>query len=78
MREIVKSNLSVESKEGNPLGVLKQNWYFGSSVGALILSACFPVVEKQLLVLSIITGAKWIVSGKSEKINIFIKSKGGI
>ena len=72
MREIVKRNLRVESEEVKLSDVLKQLRYFWLSMAALLLSAFFPVVEKQLVVLSIITGVKWIVGGSSRKMKILI------
>lgn len=72
MRELVKRNLRVDPKEVNLSDTLKQVRYFCLSMVAILLSAYFPVVEKQLLVLSIIAGAKWIASGSSGKINILI------
>jgi len=73
MRELVKSNLLIRSKEVNLSGVLKQALYFCLSMVALILSGVFPMAEKQLIVLSLITGAKWIIAGGINKINILIK-----
>lgn len=52
---------------------LKDALYFGSSIAALILSACIPSAEKQLIAFSLIAGCKWIVSGRTERINILIK-----
>ena len=72
MRELVKRNLSVESREVNLSDVLKQLRYFWVSMAALLLSAFFPVVEKQLVILSIITGVRWIVGGSSREIKILI------
>ena len=73
MRERVQRNIRVEPNEVNLWNTLKQARYFYISMIALILSACVPVVEKQLLVLSLITGAKWIADGVDKKINILIK-----
>lgn len=73
MRELVERNLSVESKEVNLSDVLTQGRYLWLSMAALLLSAYFPVVEKQFLVIALITGAKWIVDGSSRKISVFIK-----
>lgn len=41
---------------------LRHDLYFYLSVLALFLSAYFPILEKQFIVLSIITGAKWAVA----------------
>ncbi|NQU74017.1 MAG: hypothetical protein HQ547_04855 [Candidatus Omnitrophica bacterium] len=72
MREVVKRNLRVEPKGVNLSDALKQLRYFWLSMAALLLSACFPAAELQLIVLSVIAGAKWIASGSSRKINIRI------
>ena len=72
MREVVKRNLRVDPKGAKLSDALKQAGYFCLSMVALLLSACFPAAELQLLVLGVIVGAKWIASGSSRKINIFI------
>lgn len=73
MRERVQRNLSVEPKESNLKNTLKQSRYLCASVIALILSACLPGLEKQLLVISMIAGIKWVADGIDKRINIFIK-----
>jgi hypothetical protein len=73
VRERVQRNLSVEPKESNLKNTLKQSRYLGASVIALILSACLPGLEKQLLVISMIAGIKWVADGIDKRINIFIK-----
>ena len=72
MREVVKRSLRVKPKRVNLSDVLKQLRYFWLSMVALLLSAWFPAAELQLIVLSVIAGAKWIASGYSGKINILI------
>ena len=75
MREVVKGNLRVDPKGVNLSDALKQARYFWLFIVGLLLSACFPVVEKQLLILSIIAGAKWIADGVSTRINILIAER---
>jgi len=58
MRDLVRRNLEVESKNVSVLDVFKQLRYFCLSMIGILLSMCFPAVELQFLVLSIITGAK--------------------
>jgi hypothetical protein len=43
---------------------------------ALLLSALFPIAEKQLLALALILGGRWIAGGCSRKISIHIDEKG--
>jgi len=50
--------------------------YFALSMLSLALSMCFPVVEKQLLVLSVITGAKWITDSVRGATKIIIIERG--
>ncbi|MDD3906218.1 MAG: hypothetical protein PHS46_06805 [Candidatus Omnitrophica bacterium] len=52
-----------------------QNLYLCLWVSAIALSACFPAIEVQLLVSSVIVGAKWIAEGKTQKINIILGGK---
>lgn len=73
MRKFAERNLGTESKGVNLSYTLRKAIYLYLSMTALILSACFPMVEKQLIVLSLITGAKWIMADRADKINILIK-----
>lgn len=72
MRKLVEKNLSSEPKEIRLVKMFKCLRYFWLSMIAILLSACFPAAELQLLVLGVIAGAKWIASGSSGKINIFV------
>lgn len=54
----------------------KSGIYLCLSLIALFLSSCFKKTEIQLIAFSVITGAKWIVSGRNSKINIFIGKEG--
>jgi len=76
VREFAERDLGFESKGTNLSHILKQARYLFLSMAALVLSACFPVVEKQLIVLSLITGAKWIMADVANQINIFIGQRG--
>ena len=73
MREVIKRNVSFKSGTSNLWNGLKQTSYFCMSMVALLASACFPVVDKQFIALSLILGARWIVAGRTNKINIVIK-----
>jgi len=73
VREVVKRNVSVRTGGSNLWNRWKQARYFFLSMTALILSAYFPMAEKQLIVLSVIAGAKWIMADGINKINILIK-----
>lgn len=48
--------------------------YFGLSMASILLSLLLPIAEHQLLVLALITGAKWITDTK--KNNILIIERG--
>ena len=73
MREFAERNLNVESRGVKLSCARKQALYLGVSMTALLLSVCFPIMDKQFIVLSLILGAKWIVVGRTDKINIIIK-----
>ena len=70
--ESVKNGFCVKHSKFS-LDRLKHAAYLGLSIMALFLSACFPAVEKQLIAFSLIVGLKWIVAGRTERINILIK-----
>ena len=76
MREVVKRNVSIGSGGLSLWNRWKQARYFFLSITALFLSTCLPVAEKQLIVLSLITGAKWIMAGRTDRINILIRQRG--
>lgn len=73
MRELVDRDLNLKSRGARLSCAVKHGLYFGFSMIALLISACFPVVDKQFITLSLILGAKWIVAGRTDKINILIK-----
>jgi hypothetical protein len=74
MRKLVERGLGTGSKEVNLAG--RREWYFCLSMIVLILSACFPAIEKQLITLALIIGIKWVANGSVGKINIIIKQGG--
>jgi len=76
VRDLVNRHLRTEAKKAILPDVLKQTRYLCLSMTALLLSACFPVVDKQFMALSLILGAKWIVAGRTDKINILIRQGG--
>jgi len=39
---------------------------------SLLLSLCFEIAEKQLIVISLITGIRWISAGMNESVKILI------
>ncbi|MCX5698655.1 MAG: hypothetical protein NTX01_03025 [Candidatus Omnitrophica bacterium] len=39
---------------------------------SLLLSMCFEIAEKQLIVISLITGIRWILTGKNSEVKILI------
>ena len=39
---------------------------------SLLLSMCFEIAEKQLIVISLITGIKWILTGRNSEVKILI------
>ena len=39
---------------------------------SILLSMCFPVAEKQLITISVITGIKWILTGRNNEVKILI------
>lgn len=70
MRELVRQNLDVESGVIGTREAAKEVRYFLLSMVSILLSMVFPIVEYQLLTLSIITGLKWIVG--SRKTNMLV------
>ena len=72
MKRLIGRELGFESRKSSAISLFKQARYLCLWVMALVLSACFPAVELQFLVLSIITGVKWIVDSRSGKTNIVI------
>ncbi len=54
------------------LNIMKRNGWAFIWIPALTLSAYFNKAEIQLIVLSLITGAKWITDGRKDGINISI------
>ncbi len=61
---------------GENLYLPKEVGYFGLWVAALVLSACFPKVESQLLLLALILGIRWIANGNSRNVNVVIMERG--
>jgi len=39
---------------------------------SLLLSMCFEIAEKQLIVISLITGLRWILTGRNSEVKILI------
>ena len=39
---------------------------------SLLLSMCFEIAEKQLIVISLITGIRWILTGRNSEVKILI------
>ena len=39
---------------------------------SLLLSMCFEIAEKQLIVISLLTGIKWILTGRNSEVKILI------
>ncbi len=39
---------------------------------SLLLSMCFEIAEKQLIVISLITGIRWVLMGMNESVKILI------
>jgi hypothetical protein len=76
VREVVRRNVRVRARKPNLWNRWDRTRYLFLSIVVLILSACFPAVERQLIVLSLITGAKWIMADGTSKINILIKQGG--
>lgn len=76
MRKIVKQCLGIEARTGKPSPLRRESLYLCLSVVALILSAWFPAIEEQFLVFAIIAGARWIVVGRTDRINIVIRQGG--
>ena len=76
MRKVVKQGLGIEGRTRKASPSWRQALYLSLSMAALLLSACFPVAEKQLLVLAIILGGRWIAAGRTDKINILIEQRG--
>ena len=77
MRKLVRKNIRPKSVRPS-YSTLKPSLYLCLSMLALILSALFPVVDRQLMVLSILTGLKWVVADMTNRVNIVIKGKGVI
>ena len=70
MRSLIEKNLDYTSIQISLPELLKTLRYFCLSMTSILLSLIFPVAELQLLVLSIITGAKWIADSKHSGIII--------
>lgn len=75
MKRLIDRELGFESKKLNSLNLFNQYKYLCLCVITIVLSACFPDAEMQFLVLSLITGAKWIVDCKSREVNIVIRKR---
>jgi hypothetical protein len=39
---------------------------------SLLLSMCFEIAEKQLIVISLITGIRWVLMGRNSEVKILI------
>ncbi len=76
MREVVKRQLNAKPQKANFWSPLKQKRYFCWSMAALLLSVYFPAIEKQLLILSLIAGVRWVADSIDKKITIHIKIGG--
>ena len=76
MRKLLERSLSFESRNSRPLNLLQETGYFCLWILALVLSMCFSGAELQFLLISLITGARWVAAGNSRNINIFIEERG--
>lgn len=72
MRELVKRNLQL--KQCGFRELFRPLRFFCLSMAALLLSICFPVAEAQFLVLSVISGIKWIADERAS-ISIIIEER---
>ncbi len=70
MRELVRQSLDGEPEVLSLKEAMSKSRYLWLSMGSILLSILFPVVEWQLLTLSILTGMKWILNSKNEHIII--------
>jgi hypothetical protein len=41
-------------------------------LASLLLSMCFEIAEKQLIIISLITGLRWILTGRNSEAKILI------
>ena len=73
MRNLIYKD--VEMARTGRIQALKPLRYFALSMVAILLSMFFPVVEWQLLTISIITGIKWIADGNSKSIRIILEER---
>ncbi len=62
----------VTGASGKNLYLPKEARYLCLWVAALVLSACFPKAEPQFLLLALIAGIRWAMSGNSRNRNIII------
>ena len=76
MRKLVEQSVNIEKRATSLSMIRKQALYLCLSMTALLLSARFPIAEKQFLVLAVIMGTRWIVVGKTDKIDILIERRG--
>ena len=70
--EMINRNIGLEPRKLRTPKLSSQRIYLYLWTSGIALSACFPGAELQFLVLSVILGAKWIVEGRTDRINIIL------
>ena len=72
MRKLYERNVVAESKVQKTKGWLVIAGYPCLCFVSILLSMCFQIAEKQLIAISLIAGARWILIGRSNEVNILI------
>lgn len=72
MNRLIERNLVTESRQQNSKDWLIVLRYPCLCFVSLLLSMCFEIAEKQLIVISLITGIRWVLTGMNESVKILI------
>jgi hypothetical protein len=72
VNRLSERNIVTESKRQN-----SKDWFIVLGYPclcfvSLLLSMCFEIAEKQLIVISLITGLRWILAGRNSEVKILI------
>lgn len=72
MNRLIERNKLTESKHQDSRDWIIVLGYPCLCFVSLLLSLCFEIAEKQLIVISLITGIRWISAGMNESVKILI------
>lgn len=72
MNRLIERNIVPETRQQDSKDWLIVLGYPCLCFVSLLLSMCFEIAEKQLIVISLIAGLRWILAGMNESVRIMI------